>query len=241
MEILYKVHNNLYVNMTNKCPFACTFCLRQTMDRIGESDRLWLEREPLVSEVIDEFAKWNLDDFGEVVFCGFGEPTESWDKIREVAAFIKKTYNNKPIRINTNGAGNLINERDITKEMVGLIDTVSISLNNPDKDEYNKLVRSKFGDKTFDEMIDFAKKCVANGLNVVSSSSKHTPSVTGISNSIDFIMHFFMNCEAFLTDSWKLTLLTASAAIIAVNISPVPDLCVPTLVVLISYPPQPSS
>ena len=42
MEILYKVHNNLYVNMTNKCPFACTFCLRQTMDRIGESDRLWL-------------------------------------------------------------------------------------------------------------------------------------------------------------------------------------------------------
>ena len=167
MEILYKVHNNLYVNMTNKCPFACTFCLRQTMDRIGESDRLWLEREPLVSEVIDEFAKWNLDDFGEVVFCGFGEPTESWDKVREVAAFIKKTYNNKPIRINTNGAGNLINERDITKEMAGLIDTVSISLNNPDKDEYNKLVRSKFGDKTFDEMIDFAKKCVANGLNVV--------------------------------------------------------------------------
>ena len=119
MEILYKVHNNLYVNMTNKCPFACTFCLRQTMDRIGESDRLWLEREPLVSEVIDEFAKWNLDDFGEVVFCGFGEPTESWDKVREVAAFIKKTYNNKPIRINTNGAGNLINERDITKEMAG--------------------------------------------------------------------------------------------------------------------------
>ena len=46
MEILYKVHNNLYVNLTNRCPYACTFCLRQTMDRIGESDRLWLEREP---------------------------------------------------------------------------------------------------------------------------------------------------------------------------------------------------
>ena len=51
MEILYKVHNNLYVNLTNKCPYACTFCLRQTMDRIGESDRLWLEREPSVEEV----------------------------------------------------------------------------------------------------------------------------------------------------------------------------------------------
>ena len=51
MEILYKVHNNLYVNLTNRCPYACTFCLRQTMDRIGESDRLWLEREPLAKEV----------------------------------------------------------------------------------------------------------------------------------------------------------------------------------------------
>ena len=89
MEILYKVHNNLYVNMTNKCPFACTFCLRQTMDRIGESDRLWLEREPDVNEVIAEFDKWNMDDFGEVVFCGFGEPTEAWDKIKKVSAFVK--------------------------------------------------------------------------------------------------------------------------------------------------------
>ena len=53
MEILYKVHNNLYVNLTNKCPYACTFCLRQTMDRIGESDRLWLEREPSVEEIAE--------------------------------------------------------------------------------------------------------------------------------------------------------------------------------------------
>ena len=41
--------------------------------------------------------------------------------------------------------------------MPGLIDTVSISLNDPDKDEYHKLVRSRFGDKTFDAMISFAK------------------------------------------------------------------------------------
>ena len=54
MEILYKVHNNLYVNLTNKCPYSCTFCLRQTMDRIGESGRLWLEREPSYDEVIAE-------------------------------------------------------------------------------------------------------------------------------------------------------------------------------------------
>ena len=141
MEILYKVHNNLYVNLTNRCPYACTFCLRQTMDRIGESDRLWLEREPLAKEVIDEFAKFNMEDYDEVVFCGFGEPTEAFDVLKEVASYVKKTYN-KPIRINTNGVGNLINKRDIVPEMEGIIDTVSISLNDPDKKRYNELVRS---------------------------------------------------------------------------------------------------
>ncbi len=160
MEILYKVHNNLYVNLTNKCPYACTFCLRQTMDRIGESDRLWLEREPSVEEVIAEFDKFDMSQFGEVVFCGFGEPTERFDVIKEVADYVKKTYQ-KPIRINTNGVGNLINGRDITPELQGRIDTVSISLNNPHKDEYLALVRSKFGEQSFDAMLDFAKKATA--------------------------------------------------------------------------------
>ena len=166
MEILYKVHNNLYVNLTNRCPYACTFCLRQTMDRIGESDRLWLEREPLAKEVIDEFAKFNMEDYDEVVFCGFGEPTEAFDVLKEVASYVKKTYN-KPIRINTNGVGNLINKRDIVPEMEGIIDTVSRSLNDPDKKRYNELVRSKFGDESFDAMLSFAKECTKYIPNVV--------------------------------------------------------------------------
>lgn len=166
MEILYKVHNNLYVNLTNKCPCACTFCLRQTMDRIGESDRLWLEREPKANEVIAEFSKWNLDDFNEVVFCGFGEPTEALDVLVETAKYIKANYNKK-IRVNTNGLGNLVNGRNILPELKGLVDTVSISLNDPNKDEYHRLVRSKFGDISFDAMIDFAKDAVNYIPNVV--------------------------------------------------------------------------
>lgn len=158
MEILYKVHNNLYVNLTNKCPYACTFCLRQTMDRIGESDRLWLEREPSVDEVKKEFEKFDMTQYNEVVFCGFGEPTERFDALKEIAAFVKEKYN-KPIRINTNGAGSLINGRDIAPELKGLVDTVSVSLNHPEKEEYLKLVRSKFGEESFDAMLSFAKAC----------------------------------------------------------------------------------
>ena len=41
MTILYEFHNNLYVNLTNRCPCACTFCLRQTTDHMGGSGSLW--------------------------------------------------------------------------------------------------------------------------------------------------------------------------------------------------------
>lgn len=159
MTILYKVHNNLYVNLTNKCPCACTFCLRQTRDHMEDSGVLWLEKEPTVDEVIADFANFNMDDYDEVVFCGFGEPTERIDVLLEVAAYVKKTYN-KPTRINTNGLGNLVNGRDITPELNGLIDTVSISLNTPNKERYYELTRSKFGIGSFDAMIDFAKEAV---------------------------------------------------------------------------------
>lgn len=158
MEILYKVHNNLYVNLTNRCPYACTFCLRQSMDKIGESNSLWLKKEPSFEEVVAEFSRFDVEKFDEVVFCGFGEPTEAFDVLIKVAAFVKEKYNKK-IRINTNGAGNLINGRDIVPEMQGLIDVVSISLNQPNKEKYNAMVRSKFGAQSYDAMIAFAEEC----------------------------------------------------------------------------------
>ena len=51
-----------------------------------------------------------------------------------------------------------------------MVDTVSISLNNPDAKRYNELVRSKFGEKSFDAMIEFAKECKKYVPNVVMST-----------------------------------------------------------------------
>ena len=166
MTILYKVHNNLYVNLTNKCPCSCTFCLRQTMDHVGESDSLWLTREPEYDEIIADFANFDVASFDELVFCGFGEPTERIDVLLKVARYFKETYH-KPIRINTNGAGSLINGRDIAPELKGLVDTVSVSLNHPEKEEYLKLVRSKFGEESFDAMLSFANACTKYAPHVV--------------------------------------------------------------------------
>ena len=166
MEILYRVYNGLYVNLTNKCSSACTFCLRQNMDKVGESDVLWLEREPSADEVIEEFKKRDLSQFTEIVFCGFGEPTCALPVLLEVAGWLKKNTD-LPLRINTNGQGSLIAGRDISGELAECIDTVSVSLNHPDPVEYQKLVRSVYGDKAYPGMIDFAKKCSEKGMKVV--------------------------------------------------------------------------
>ena len=167
MTILYKVHNNLYVNLTNRCPCACTFCLRQTKDSMAENHAtLWLEHEPSVQEVKEEFGKFNLKYYNEIVFCGYGEPTERLDDLLEIAKFIKAEYK-KPIRINTNGLANLIWNRDVTPELEGLIDTLSISLNTPNAEKYHALVRSKFGDQSYDAMLAFAKEARNYVPNVV--------------------------------------------------------------------------
>lgn len=157
MTILYPAYGNLYVNLTNKCPCACTFCLRQTRDEMEGSGSLWLDREPTVEEVEKEFDKFPPDTYKDIVFCGFGEPTERLDDLLEVAEFAKKKFGKK-IRINTNGLGNLIHGKDITSLLKDKIDILSISLNTPNAEEYYKLTRNKFGIQSFQAMLDFAKE-----------------------------------------------------------------------------------
>ena len=166
MTITYPVKTGLYINMTNRCPCACTFCLRQNGDGVYGSDSLWLEREPTVAEVCASIDGWNLADFTEVVFCGYGEPMERLPELLQVAAHIREK-NGPPIRINTNGLGDLIwNERTAPK-LKGLIDTVSVSLNATTAEEYEKLCRPKFGLCSFDAMLAFTRACVPYVPNVV--------------------------------------------------------------------------
>lgn len=156
MTILYEVYDNLYVNLTNRCPCACTFCLRQTRDEMNHSGSLWLDREPSVEEVKAEFEKFDMKKYKEVVFCGFGEPTERLEDLLTIAEYVKEKYH-LPIRVNTNGLSDLIHGKDTTPMFAERIDTVSISLNTPDKEEYYKLTRNKFGEESFDALLTFAE------------------------------------------------------------------------------------
>lgn len=167
MTIVYDVHNGLYINLTNRCPCACTFCLRQTMDHVGNSGGLWLEHEPSYEEITAAIDGCDLDKYSEAVFCGFGEPTERLDMLLRTAQYIKSRRPDMKIRINTNGLGDLVNGEPIAGKLSSLIDIVSISLNTPNAEEYLRLTRSKFGEQSFDAMVRFAKDCVKTVPEVV--------------------------------------------------------------------------
>lgn len=154
MTITYEVGSGLYVNTTNRCSNACVFCVRSTVESYYGD--LWLKREPTVDEICESIFSRDLSKYTELVFCGYGEPTERIDDILEVVGKVKERTN-LPIRINTNGQGSMIAGYDITPKLEGLIDVVSISLNTADAKSYQKICRSRFGEAAYQGLLDFAK------------------------------------------------------------------------------------
>lgn len=157
-DILYTYKNNVYLNITNKCPCACTFCIRSQKNAIGSADNLWLEHNPDFNEVKKAIDNFDFTGYNEIIFCGYGEPTNAFDLLVKVSQYIRSQMKIK-IRVNTNGLGSLINERDISQELCQNVDAVSISLNCSNEEEYNRVVRPKFGIKSYSAMLDFASKC----------------------------------------------------------------------------------
>lgn len=160
MTPLYELDGSLYVNVTNKCPCACIFCIRNNGDTIRDSGSLWFDgKEPTAEEIIADFANWDLSKYSAVVFCGYGEPLERLDVVKKVAEYVR-SVTDLPIRVNTNGLSDLILGREHTAgELAGIVDTVSISLNAPDAESYLKVTNSSFGEKSFGAMLRFAEEC----------------------------------------------------------------------------------
>lgn len=167
-NILYVYSGKVYLNITNKCPCACTFCIRSKKDAIGNATSLWLNHNPSFEEVKQAIDDFDFSGIDEITFCGYGEPTNAFDVLIQTAQYIRNELKIK-IRVNTNGLGNLVNGRDITKELCDNVDFVSISLNCSNKEDYLKTVRPVFGIESYDAMLDFAKKCKSHTDNVMLS------------------------------------------------------------------------
>ena len=154
MSIVYDYFGGLYINITNRCPNACEFCIRNFTNALGDADSLVLKEDPTVEEVKKELESWDVRAYDEVVFCGYGEPTERLPEVLELARHIKAKYG-RQIRINTNGRGDLIWGRPTAPDLKGVVDAVSVSMNEADAQKYYDLCHPKFGLKSYDAVIKY--------------------------------------------------------------------------------------
>ena len=161
MTITYQVKQSVYVNLTNKCPCACRFCLRNNGASVFGSGPLWLEREPTLEEVEASLDKWDYNRFREVVFCGYGEPTERLDVLLAASEYLKRRDPALRVRVNTNGLSDLVNDKPTAPLFAGKVDCLSISLNTDDAAEYLDMCRPKFGEAAYPALLAFTKEAAA--------------------------------------------------------------------------------
>lgn len=156
----YQIGENLYINLTNRCSNACTFCVRNGKEEY-EGHALWLKGgEPTVEQVTAEIG--DPKRYQEIVFCGFGEPTYRLEALLKICKYVHQ--NGGKTRLNTNGHGSAIQKRDIAPLLKGALDGINISLNAPTEDEYDRVCLPKI-ESAYGEMLDFARACKREGIN----------------------------------------------------------------------------
>lgn len=152
--ITYEINDALYINLTNRCTNNCCFCVRNNPEGLGFD--LWLDKEPGVPEILAEMEK--PEKYKEVVFCGYGEPLERFAEVVEICRYLKRK--GIKTRINTNGQANLIWKKNIVPELAGLVDSISISLNAKNAEDYVRLCKPEYGAEAYEAMLNFAEECV---------------------------------------------------------------------------------
>lgn len=158
--ITYEYEDNLYINVTNKCPNRCEFCLRNNSSGSIYADDLWFHgKEPTKEEMWEDIQTRDLNKYHNIVFCGYGEPACRLDDVLWLAEKIK-AVSDTPTRINTNGLSDLINNCDSAERMKGLINIASVSLNAADAKKYDDICHSIYGLDAYPAILKFTEEAV---------------------------------------------------------------------------------
>ncbi|MEK7233471.1 MAG: TatD family nuclease-associated radical SAM protein [Elusimicrobiota bacterium] len=167
--ILYEKDRSLYLNLTNRCPVSCRFCVKVPWDYQFEGNDLRIKGpEPTAEALIGALKKKvdASDHWREVVFCGFGESTYRLPEMSAVGLYLKAHHLELKQRLNTVGLGNLICGRDITPDLAMFLDEVAVSLNTADAAQWVELMRPApaYRKTGFAASRLFAERCVAAGI-----------------------------------------------------------------------------
>ncbi len=161
VRVAYRIRNSLYLNITNRCTNACTFCAKRR-DYHVKGHLLKLPGEPAVREVL--ILVGDPTAYDEIVFCGFGEPLLRLPDVLEISRELKRRGGR--VRVNTDGLANLVHGRNILPDLEGLVDALSVSLNAADAESYAQVCPNRFGAASFPALLDFLRE-----------APKHVPSV----------------------------------------------------------------
>ncbi len=152
-KIAYPIRNSLYLNITNRCTNFCTFCAKGSSYTV-KGHYLRLASEPGFEEVINALDS-NPSDYDEVVFCGFGEPLIRLELVKKVGLYLKKKGSR--IRVDTDGLANLVHGRNVLAELK-FLDCISVSLNAPDSETYQRIITTPFKDAAYPAILSFIKE-----------------------------------------------------------------------------------
>lgn len=161
--IYYEAHNNLYLNLTNRCSADCIFCIRNFADGVYGYD-LRLSKEPTTEEIIEALEGLDLSNYREIVFTGLGEPTLRFDVVLAVTRWLKSR--GLKVRLDTNGHAALINPKlDVIAELKNAgMDSISVSLNAESEEKYNKLCRPAHKN-AYRAVLDFVRGAKKAGIS----------------------------------------------------------------------------
>lgn len=162
--IVYEAHGNLYLNITNRCTADCVFCIKRYSDGVYGYN-LRLSKEPALSQIIKELSGFELSQYKEVVFTGFGEPLVRLDDVLEITKWLTKR--GIPVRLDTIGHAKLLYPgRNVACELAESgMKVVSISLNAHDAETYNQLCDPKYI-KAYEKMLEFARDVSKAGMEL---------------------------------------------------------------------------
>lgn len=200
-DIVYQKRDDfISINITNKCPNNCPFCIRDIYKGWNENENLYLNKEPTIIQIEDNINsyirqnKTNINNIKNVNICGYGEPLMRLYEIPKIVKIIHSIFNkNTEITLITSGwiykmfPKKYVIDSLIKAQKNGL-NKIKISLHSVNNEQFIKRFRPIFQNVKIDDSILFIKLCKSIGFQVIGCFFENM-------NSLDDINSFCNDLE----------------------------------------------
>jgi TatD family-associated radical SAM protein len=174
-NIIYyrKGRDEISINLTNKCPNSCCFCIRDRDVGWGVSN-LYLTEDPTLEEIkkeIERILKNNNEiKVKKFKICGYGEPIIRVDILPELVSFIKEKCPDSIIQLATSGWPIYYVDKGIDyfkKSVENGLNKVYLGLHSTNYKAYERIVSPSIDPrKAFNQVIEFINLSKTLGLNL---------------------------------------------------------------------------